>query len=166
MPDEPDAAATEEADQMEIVRGEREAQEIVGLRETVRMEDLREFFPRAMAAAAAALYERGMEPMGPAVALYEGLRAERFEVTAGYPVPPGAAPSDQVVAAMLPGGATVEAVHVGPYDRLRESHAELTVWFQENGMTPPATVWEEYVVGPDSLADPNGWQTRIVYPVG
>lgn len=151
---------------MEIVRGEREAQEIVGLHETVRMDDLREFFPRAMAAAAAALYERGMEPVGPPVALYEGLPAERFEVTAGYPVPSGAAPSDRVVAAMLPGGATVEAVHLGPYDRLGESYEVLTAWFQDNGMTPPATVWEEYVVGPDSVADPGGWRTRIVYPVG
>lgn len=151
---------------MEIVRGERTAQEIVGLREKVRMDELGDFFPRAMTAAAEALRARGVEPAGPPVALYEDMSAEEFDVTAGYPVSAGAAPSDDVVAAMLPAGATVEAVHEGPYETLTAAHEELTAWFQENGVPSPTVVWEEYVLGPESSADPSRWQTRIVYPVG
>ena len=151
---------------MEIVRGERTAQEIVGLREKVRMDELEDFFPRAMTAAAGALRARGVEPAGPPVALYENASPEGFDVTAGYPVPAGAAPSDDVVAAMLPSGATVEATHEGPYETLFAAHEELTAWFQENGMPPPTVVWEEYVLGPETGADPSQWQTRIVYPAG
>ncbi|MBE1875953.1 GyrI-like domain-containing protein [Myceligenerans pegani] len=151
---------------MEIERGEREAQEIVGLRETVRMDDLAEFFPRAMTASAEALAERGIEPSGPAVALFERAEGDAFDVTAGFPVPPGAAPSDAVVAAMLPGGATVEAIHEGPYDSLRDAHRELTEWFRENGTDAPRAVWEEYLVGPETEDDAARWRTRLVYPAG
>ncbi|GHH77992.1 GyrI-like domain-containing protein [Promicromonospora soli] len=151
---------------MEIVRGERVAQEIVGLHESVRMEELRDFFPRAMTAAGEALEARGVDPAGPPVALYEGMSEGTFEVTAGFPVPTGAAPSDDVVVAMLPGGATVEVIHEGSYDGLSDTYEELTAWFEENGMTPPTVMWEEYLVGPESGADPSHWQTRIVYPVG
>jgi effector-binding domain-containing protein len=165
MPDRAVPGADERADEMDVVRGERAAQEIVGLHETVRMDDLREFFPRAMTAAAEALEARGVDPAGPAVALYEGMDAETFDVTVGYPVPSGAAPSDDVVAAMLPAGATVEVVHQGPYESLPTTYEELTAWFEENGMTPPTVMWEEYLVGPESEADPGRWQTRIVYPM-
>ncbi|MFI2363076.1 GyrI-like domain-containing protein [Promicromonospora sp. NPDC019610] len=150
---------------MEIVRGERAAQEIVGLHQKVRLDELGEFFPRAMTVAAEALRERGVEPAGPPVAFYEGMSEERFDVTAGYPVPAGAAPSDDVVAAMLPGGATVEAVHEGPYETLPAAYEELTAWFSQNGMTQPSLMWEEYVLGPEAEADPGRWRTRIVYPV-
>lgn len=151
---------------MDIERGERAAQEIVGLHETVRMDELMEFFPRALTAAAEALAERGMEPSGPAIGLYHGMEDETCDVTAGFPVSPGAAPSDDVVAAMLPAGATVETVHHGPYDGLPDVYQELTAWFEENGMQAPPVVWEEYLVGPESEADPGRWQTRIVFPVG
>lgn len=150
---------------MEIVRGERGTQEIVGVHEVVRMEALSDFFPRAMAAAAEALGARGLEPAGPPVALYQGMSGETFDVTVGFPVPAGAAPSDDVIAAMLPGGATVEVIHEGSYDSLSDTYEELTTWFRTNGMIPPTTMWEEYLVGPDSEPDPGRWQTRIVYPV-
>lgn len=151
---------------MDIVRSDRAAQEIVGLHESVRLDELGPFFERAMAAAGRALGERGLEPAGPPVALYEHMQGDTVEVTAGFPVPPGAAPSDVVVAAMLPGGPTAEAVHQGPYEDLRSTHRELTTWFGEQGLTPPDVVWEEYLVGPESEADPAQWQTRVVYPVG
>lgn len=151
---------------MEIVRGVREAQEIVGLHESVRAEELGDFFPRAMTAAGEVLAAQGLNPAGPPVALYQGMAEGRFDVTAGFPVPPGAAPSGDVVVTMLPGGATVEVIHQGSYDDLSSTYEELTAWFKDNGMTPPAVMWEEYLVGPESSADPGHWQTRIVYPVG
>ena len=151
---------------MDVVRSERAPQEIVGLHESVRMDELRKFFPRALTAAAEALTARGLDPAGPAVALYESMEGDMLDVTAGFPVPSGAAPSDDIVAAMLPGGATMEVIHRGSYDDLRTTYRELTAWFDENGMTRPAVVWEEYLVGPESEPDPGQWQTRIVYPVG
>ncbi|MBL0888565.1 GyrI-like domain-containing protein [Myceligenerans indicum] len=150
---------------MEIVRGERAAQEIVGLHEQVPGDEIAEFFSRAMTAAAEALAERGLEPTGPPVALYQGMEENSFDVTAGFPVMPGAAPSDDVVAAMLPAGATVETIHTGRYEKLSATYQELTAWFEDSGMDVPEVMWEEYLVGPDSETDPDKWQTRVVYPV-
>ncbi|WP_454853984.1 PIG-L family deacetylase [Promicromonospora soli] len=162
----PGSGHRREADDMEIVRGQREAQEVMGLHESVRMDELGDFFPRAMTAAGEALAARGVTPAGPPVALYQGMAEEKFDVTAGFPVPAGAAPSGDVVVATLPGGATVEAIHQGSYDGLSSTYEELTAWFKDNGMTPPTVMWEEYLVGPESEADPSHWQTRIVYPMG
>jgi effector-binding domain-containing protein len=119
-----------------------------------------------MTAAGEALAARGMNPAGPPVALYQGMTEEKFDVTAGFPVPAGAEPSGDVVVATLPEGATVEAIHQGSYDDLSKTNEELTAWFKDNGMTPPTVMWEEYLVGPESEADPSRWQTRIVYPMG
>ena len=151
---------------MEIVRGERAAQEIVGLRETVRMDALSEFFGRAYAVTGAALATRGIEPAGPPVALYTGEVTETVDIMAGFPVPQGAAPSDDVVAALLPGGPTVEAVHVGSYDDLGDAYEEVERWFAEQDVDPGPVMWEEYLVGPESGDDPAQWQTRLVYPLG
>ncbi len=49
---------------MEVVRGEQVAQDIVGLHESVRMDELGDFFPRAMTAAGEALAARGVDPAG------------------------------------------------------------------------------------------------------
>jgi effector-binding domain-containing protein len=156
---------------MEILRGVRVPQEIVGLHESVGMDELGDFFPRAMTAAAEALAAQGLIPAGPPVALYQGMAEGRFDMTAGLPVPAGAtpsgaAPSGDVVVAILPGGATVEVIHQGSYDDLSGTYEELTAWFKDNGTTPPTVMWEEYLVGPERGADPSSWQTRIVYPVG
>lgn len=150
---------------MEIVRGTRAAQQIMGLHESVRMEELGDFFPRAMTTAGEALAAQGVAPTGPPVALYQGMTDEKLDVTAGFPVPAGAAPAGDVVVATLPAGATVETIHQGSYDGLSTTYEELTDWFKENEITPPTVMWEEYLVGPESGADPSHWQTRIVYPV-
>lgn len=150
---------------MDVERGQREPQEIVGLRETVRMDELTDFFGRAYGSTMAALAARGVDPVGPPVALYGEMSDESIDVLAGFPVSPGAAPSDDVVADMLPGGPTVEAVHRGSYDTLRATYEEFTTWFAQEGVTPGPRMWEEYLVGPESGLEPSEWQTRIVFPV-
>lgn len=150
---------------MKIERVEREPQPIVGLHEVVPMNDLSLFFGRAFGAAAAALARQGAAPAGPPVALYSGAATDTVDVIAGFPVREPVTPSVGLVAATLPGGATVEAIHVGPYDALTATYAELTGWLAEQSLVPAVQMWEEYLVGPDSEADPGKWQTRIVFPV-
>lgn len=150
---------------MKIERVEREPQPIVGVRQRVPMSDLSEFFGRAFAAAAAELARQGSHPAGPPVALYSGAVTDTVDVIAGYPVSEPVTPAAGLVAATLPGGPIVETIHTGSYDALGATYGELSTWFAEHGVTPADQMWEEYLVGPDSEADPSRWQTRIVFPV-
>jgi effector-binding domain-containing protein len=148
---------------MEIQRSHREPQEIVGLRETVRMDEISAFFARAIPATMAALTSRGEEPIGPPVAMYGEMSGDSVEVTVGFPVPASAAPSDDVIADMLPGGPTVETVYRGPYDGMREWYGDLMKQFADEHITTGPRMWEEYLVGPESGVEPKDWQTRVVF---
>lgn len=151
---------------MKIDRGEREPQLIIGVHGEVPMAGLSEFFGRAFAEVMAALDQQGVPPAGPPVAFYAGATEQVADVTAGFPVIGSVVPARGLVALTLPGGPTVEATYVGAYDGLADAYAALTRWFEEQGLTPSAAMWEEYLVGPATVADPGRWQTRIVYPMG
>ena len=151
---------------MRIDRCERAPQPVIGVHRDVAMASLTEFFGRAFAEVTAALDQKGVPPAGPPVAFYAGVTEQAADVTAGFPVVGSVTPARGLVALTLPGGPTVEATHVGPYDGLADAYADLTRWFEEQGLTPSAVMWEEYLVGPESVADPSRWQTRIVYPMG
>jgi effector-binding domain-containing protein len=151
---------------MTVERAERQPRAIVGLREFVPMRALSEFFGRAFGAAAGELARQGGAPAGPPVALYRGPVTDTVDVTAGFPVRHPVAPAATgVVAATLPGGSTVEAARVGPYDLLPATYAEVTGWLADHGLSAGEEMWEEYVVGPGSEAGSARWQTRIVFPV-
>ena len=150
---------------MDIERGNRQPQEIVGLRETVPVDDLTAFFSRAFSRTMDALASRGVDPVGPPVALYGEMSGASVEVTAGFPVTVGAAPSEDVIADMLPGGPTVETVHRGSYDDMSRTYEALMTQLAQEGVTTGTPMWEEYLVGPDSGRDASEWVTRIVFPV-
>jgi effector-binding domain-containing protein len=150
---------------MTVQRAEREPQTVVGLREVVPMSGLTGYFGRAFGAAAAELARLGEVPAGPPVALYRGPVTDSVDVTAGFPVRQPVVPAAALVVATLPGGSTVEALHVGPYDSLPTTYSEVTGWIADHGLSAGEEMWEEYLVGPDSEADPSRWQTRIVFPV-
>lgn len=150
---------------MRIDRGERAPQVVIGLHEVVPMQSLSEFFGRAFAQVAEALGRLGVAPAGPPVAYYSGMPEGAIDVTAGFPVAQPVTPTEGLVAVTLSGGATVEATHVGPYDTLGETYGAIAGWLEEQGLTASDAMWEEYLVGPESDADPGRWQTRIVFPL-
>lgn len=150
---------------MSIERGHRDAQRILGLHEVVPMAALTDFFGRAYGAVGAALAQQGAAPLGPPVALYGATADDEADVTAGFPVPDTVTVPDGLVGPTLPAGPTVETIHTGPYDTLGATYESVMGWFAEQRLTPSEVMWEEYLVGPDSGADPSAWQTRIVFPL-
>ena len=140
-------------------------QPFLGMREVVRVDALTDFFGRAFTATAAELGAQGLAPVGPPVALYTGEVGETTDVTAGFPTTEPPTPGGGLVAAVLPAGRAAVTVHHGPYDAMVTTYSGLMGWFEEQGLTPGPTMWEEYLVGPDSVADPAEWRTRIVWPV-
>jgi effector-binding domain-containing protein len=65
-----------------------------------------------------------------------------------------------VFATETPGGEVATAVHVGPYDRLGDTHAALRDWANRNRRTFAGKSWEIYG---DWNDDPGKLETTVVY---
>lgn len=153
---------------MDVERVELAPARLIGVHEVVATAELTEFFGRAFHAAAAGMARHGLDPGGPAVALYAGPVTDEVDVTAGFLAPdPGRhyGHDGGLTEVLLPEGPAVVTVHTGPYDALATTYGELERWMGEQGLTPRDVMWEEYLDGPDSEPDPSRWRTRIVYPV-
>ncbi len=148
---------------MKVVQ--REEQPTVGLRETVPMAGLTDFFGRAFSQTMTALQAAGARPVGPPFGKYYGTPSDVVDVEAGFPVATIPAVSGAVVAGSLPGGRVVEAVHVGPYDTMEKTYAEMTDFMSAEGLTPAGVMWETYLSDPDAEPDPSTWRTLICWPL-
>jgi effector-binding domain-containing protein len=76
------------------------------------------------------------------------------EVTGYFPQ------SGEVCAAATPAGRVASALHVGPYERMRETHEAIQSWVRENHLSLAGKSWEIYG---DWNADPAKLETRIEY---
>lgn len=65
-----------------------------------------------------------------------------------------------VHAAQTPEGEVAEAMHVGPYDRLGETHLAIHRWAAQIGRSIAGTSWEIYA---DPTSDPSKLETKVVY---
>lgn len=136
-----------------------------GVRAKVPMSELTEFFSRAFTETMAALNAQGAHPVGPPFGKYYGMPGEVVDVEAGFPVAVAIEPSGDVIPGVLPGGRMVEAVHVGPYDTMERTYAEIQKFIAGAGLSPGDTMWESYLSDPGSQPDPQTWRTQIFWPV-
>ncbi|SFN54614.1 GyrI-like domain-containing protein [Mycetocola miduiensis] len=149
-----------------IALTEHDEQPTAGVRKRVPMSELTGFFSRAFQDTMAALQAQGVHPTGPPFGKYYGMPTETVDVEAGFPVSATITAAGDVVPGSLPGGRCVEAVHVGPYDTMERTYAEIGRHFVDAGLTPGAVMWESYLSDPEVEPDPSAWRTRICWPVG
>lgn len=144
---------------------EHAEQQTACIRESVPMDALPEFFARAFHDTMAALQLLGMQPTGAPFAKYYGAPTTVVDVEAGFPVATAITPDGGVMAGTLPGGRVVEAMHVGPYDTLKQTYSEMARYFEADGLTPGAVMWESYLSDPESEPDPATWRTHVCWPI-
>ncbi|MGT2463987.1 GyrI-like domain-containing protein [Sinomonas atrocyanea] len=134
------------------------------VRATVKMDELRGFFDGVFGTVVAAVQAQGGRVAGPPFAMYHGMPGETIDLEAGFPVAGPFTGADEVAASSLPGGRTVRALHVGPYESLSETYQEVTEWMREKGLTPAASMWEVYMSDPNAEPDPATWRTELFWP--
>ncbi|MEO6199834.1 MAG: GyrI-like domain-containing protein [Cryobacterium sp.] len=150
---------------MKAERVELEPRTILGVHGVVPMTDMTDFFGRAFTTSAAELGTQGAHPAGPALAIYHGKPGETADVTAGFPASQPVTGTTDAVVVTLPGGPAIQTIHTGSYDDLGTTYGELRQWVAEQQLDMAEDVWEEYLTGPDSGAEPATWQTLIVWPL-
>ena len=149
----------------EIDIAEHAEQLTAGIREQVPIDRLTEFFSRAFGETMAVLRDQGVYPTGPPFGKYYGAPTAVADVEAGFPVSAAIRPEGNVVPGVLPGGRVVEATHLGPYDTMERTYAELERHVQDAGLTPGAVMWESYLSDPESEPDPATWRTQICWSI-
>jgi effector-binding domain-containing protein len=144
---------------------ELEPQSVAVVEGEVAIPELPAFFEDAFTTVMAALQRHGIEPTGPPIGLYPSAPTDRVEVAAGFPTAEPIEADGRVVPVELPGGRAVEAVHVGPYDTMETTYAELQEWMAAEHLEPVGPMWECYLSDPSAEPDPSTWRTRIVWPI-
>lgn len=134
----------------------------LGVRQTAPMSELSTVFPAAFGAVAAAAGQAGATLVGPAYAEYFGMPTDTVDVEIGFGVD-RPVEVDGMTATPRAAGRAVVATHVGPYDTLADSYAELMPWLEGQDLALADSMFEFYDSGPD--VDPAAAVTRLVFPL-
>lgn len=135
----------------------------LGVRRVIPMAELSEAFGPTYEKVTAAASEAGATLVGPAYAEYFGMPTDTVDVEIGFGIDRVVEASGFVVS-RRPETRAVVATHVGPYDKLQESYAELMPWLEMEELELSASMFEFYDSEPD--ADPETLVTRLVFPIG
>jgi effector-binding domain-containing protein len=87
-------------------------------------------------------------------------RNDPMDVDFGVEVIRGFEPAGEVHPAETPAGEVATAVHVGPYERMKETHDAIHAWAREHGRHIGDRSWEIYG---DWSNDPSKLETTICY---
>jgi effector-binding domain-containing protein len=56
-------------------------------------------------------------------------------------------------------------VYHGPYEGLGDAWGEFLDWITANGHRPAPDLYECYLAGPESSANPADWRTELIKPL-
>lgn len=153
---------------MDVQVEQVENQSVAFIRRVIATDEMTELFDSSFGAVAEAVAEAGGQITGPPFGWYQGMPSDTVDVAAGFPVDgvvAGAIPGSEVVVEERVGGQAVVAMHVGSYDGLSDTYAEVMAWMEDNDLVSRDDMWEEYLTDPGEEPDPSNWQTRLVLPV-
>ena len=107
----------------------------------------------------------GLPIAGWPLARYVAMGPGLWTVEAAMPLVSPASASGEMQPGSLPAGPVAFAVHVGPYERLPDTHAAIERWIEEQGYRVGGAPWESYVTDPAQHPDPADWRTEIFWPL-
>jgi effector-binding domain-containing protein len=153
---------------------QRAEQPYAGIRTVVTMDSLPAAVDATFPELFAWLQANGSTPAGPPFIRYHVIDMKsELDIEFGIPVN-GTVPGDtRVRAGALPAGRYATLRHIGSYDGLAASNAELQRWAEQHGValdmseTGRGEVWrgrvEHYLTDPSAEPDPAKWETDVAY---
>jgi len=108
---------------------------------------------------------QGIAPAGPWFTHHLRMDPEIFDFELGVPIAAPVSPTDRVKQGHLPAATVARTVYHGDYEGLGDAWAEFDAWITAEGYTPGPELWERYVAGPESNADPASWRTELNRPL-
>jgi effector-binding domain-containing protein len=137
---------------------------VATVRRVVPLAELSTFFATAFDLVGQAVGAAGGHIAGPPFGWSHDTPTDSVDVSAGFPVGGDVhTPDGGIRVHERAGGSAAVGVHVGPYDELERTYAQLQAWLGDQGLTARGDMWEEYLSPPEG--DPATWQTRLVTPL-
>ena len=134
-------------------------------------ESMRDAVPPAIQEVKAALSQQGLKPLGPLFIHHLKLSSKTFDFEVGFPVKAPITPTGRVKNATLPAAKVARTVYHGGYEGLYAAWDEFGKRLQSDGilaregLSSSETLWEAYVVGPETSSDPSQWRTELNLPL-
>jgi effector-binding domain-containing protein len=132
---------------------------------TVPRAEMRHVMQPGLRELMATLAAQGIAPAGPWFSHHLRLDPDTFDFEISVPVASTAAPAGRVRPSRLPSVRIARTVYRGPYEGLGQAWDEFFDWIKTNGHAPAGNIWECYLAGPESNADPADWRTEFNCPL-
>jgi effector-binding domain-containing protein len=138
-----------------------------GKRQWVAATDIVSVFAQVLPAVYEQIGRSGIEPVSPPVAVYFGSDPfmSRFDMLVGCLVACPVTDVPGFASGQLPPSEALTVVHEGPYDSLVTTYQDMQDWMAAHGRQPSPIMWEVYLQGPETTADPAAYRTEVVWPV-
>ena len=144
---------------------EIEAQSVVGIRTTARMDEIGKVMGPLFGEVFGYIQQQGQAPAGMPLALYHSMEGGAVDLECAIPVGSPVEGSGRIAAGELPTCTAATVTHMGPYDELGKTWEALMAWMKSEGLEPAGTPWEVYVTDPGAEPDQSKWRTDIFFPV-
>lgn len=104
---------------------------------------------------------------GPVGAIFPDLvhNDDAVHMTVFIPLESSILAEGRVVSGRIEGGMAATITHLGPYALLDRSYEQLARWMQQHGHEMSSPPREIFLVGPTDVADPNSYETEVIWPV-
>ena len=111
--------------------------------------------------------QAGITPLSAPMSLYLGMDPKVLRFRGGVMVSEedAAKASSPILVDHMPKGEAMMATHVGPYDRMDETHQAMWAHMEAEGISGAMPVWELYVDDP-TLVAPDAVRTEIYCTIG
>lgn len=150
-------------DTPQIVHTERQPSAVIHL--TVLRSEIQHVYGAAVRELTQALAAQGIVAGGARFGHHLQMPGEVFDLEIGVPVDATVADSGRVHASALPAQRVARTVYHGGMEGLGDAWGELGAWVAAHGHRTMPTLWEVYLVGPETGADASTWRTELNWPL-
>lgn len=141
------------------------AQLVATIHVTTPRSEIQHVMGPAIGEAMAAVATQGIGPAGPWFAHHWNTTPDVFDFDICVPVSAPVTAVGRVKPGQRPAVKMVRTVYHGPYEGLAGAWHDVSAWVEANGYRTADELYECYVVGPESSAEPADWRTELSRPV-
>jgi effector-binding domain-containing protein len=140
---------------------------VVGVRGTIKMSEIQQFYTENLGKVYAALTAKNIQMAGQPCGVYFSWDEENqsSEMLAAIPVAKEVDLGGEFETVALPGGKAVILNFYGDYNNLDRAHNVIDNYVLLKKLEVEMPVIEEYVTDPTSVSDPNQILTKVIYPI-
>ena len=113
----------------------------------------------------AAIKAQGASPTGALFTHHFKMDPATFDFEICIPIAAPIVTDGRVFCGQKPSLRVVSVVYQGPYEGLAAAWSEFRAWVAANGYATGPDIYECYLAGPESGADPKQWRTELSCPL-